>query len=524
MIKKITIVNFRSIQNLSFEVTNLNAIVGPNSVGKTNILKAIDLVLGEGWTTKAKVARELFCNPDIPLYIEIEFSQTITHTNYNNTHQIYKASLEMKLYPGLSCNTKLFEIGTEKEFHLNEEFKKNCHFIYFPSNRDLGSQMRMSNWTLLGKMMKIVYDNYVNIYDSEDALKDTFKDTFKELMVAPKAFLEDDFDDTNITFKKFSNTFNKYCHQNSAGLANSFSPELNIYNLNWFYKTLQISVTEPTHAKSFDCEELGSGMQNLILLSIFQTYAELMGGKVIFGIEEPEIYLYPQAQRSLYKNFQTLSEQSQILYTTHSQNFVDAARAYEVIMLQKKDEGTCCNSRASYMNKMAAEKFRFKIYTQFNTERNELFFAKKVILVEGASEKMMISTICEVKWSLDIDKLGISIIECGGKSGVIYFSGVCKGLGIKDFYGIWDEDGEVKRQDLLSEMIANKNGIELVPNLEIFLNQKFDGLNLSSNSNIKVQQIYDWVISCHPENIPVEFDGLKNFMSNIVKEELDLPF
>ncbi|MFQ5493487.1 MAG: ATP-dependent endonuclease [Candidatus Dojkabacteria bacterium] len=138
-----------------------------------------------------------------------------------------------------------------------------------------------------------------------------------------------------MTFKKFSDTFKKYCKTNSAGLANSFEPSLDIYNLNWFYKTLQIHVKEDLPNKVFDSQEVGAGMKNLLMISIMQTYSELMGGKVIFGIEEPEIYLYPQAQRSLYKSFQEISASSQILYTTHNPNFIDASRAYEVYPLRK---------------------------------------------------------------------------------------------------------------------------------------------------------------------------------------------
>ena len=47
MIKKIYIKNFRSIKEITLEPSNLSALIGPNSSGKTNILKAIDLVLRE---------------------------------------------------------------------------------------------------------------------------------------------------------------------------------------------------------------------------------------------------------------------------------------------------------------------------------------------------------------------------------------------------------------------------------------------------------------------------------------------
>lgn len=55
-IQSLTIKNYRSIKELNLEPKNLCALIGPNSSGKTNILKALDLVIGEGWTTKAKEA------------------------------------------------------------------------------------------------------------------------------------------------------------------------------------------------------------------------------------------------------------------------------------------------------------------------------------------------------------------------------------------------------------------------------------------------------------------------------------
>ena len=57
-ISRLEIKNFRSIKHIVIEPRELCSLIGPNNVGKTNILRAIDLILGEGWTTKAKIARE----------------------------------------------------------------------------------------------------------------------------------------------------------------------------------------------------------------------------------------------------------------------------------------------------------------------------------------------------------------------------------------------------------------------------------------------------------------------------------
>jgi len=91
-ISKLEIKNFRSIKHLVFEPKNLCALIGPNSVGKTNILKALDLVLGEGWTTKAKVARELFYDIKKPISIEIYFNPSVEYSYLD------KSGVEKKKY------------------------------------------------------------------------------------------------------------------------------------------------------------------------------------------------------------------------------------------------------------------------------------------------------------------------------------------------------------------------------------------------------------------------------------------
>jgi len=515
MIKKITIENFRSIKKLEFEPLNLCAIVGANSSGKSNVLKAIDLVLGEGWTTKAKVAKELFYDTSKPIKILIELKEPINWVNFGKNKAIKFVSLKMELFP-LNCEIRLWEnypnIITEKPGYLNEEFKKACHFIYIPSLRDLKDEMRVSNWTLLGKMMKLVQDNYIDYYSGEENLQAEFS----KMMAPAKAFLEFDFaGETNVvSFKRFYDVFVKFCKQNSAGIANSFQPQLDIYNLNWFYKTLQITVSEDFHDKNFDAEEVGSGMQNLILLSIFQSYAELSHGKAIFAIEEPELFLYPQAQRELYDNFQSLSYNTQIFYTTHNPNFLNPQRAFEIEIITKdKEHGTTVRKKnRTFVNEEYFKIKKFKIYAHFNTYRNEIFFAKYVILVEGDSDKILWTTLIEEKWGIALNKNGISIIECGGKGGVMYFIGVMRLMGISDYFAIWDKDSgtEPDAHGQLKTSLENRTGLELVPTLEKFLKVYFPEQQF--RDDYKIEDAYIWASEVDLKQIPIEL--------NIVREQI----
>jgi len=500
-INSLTIKNYRSIKELTLEPKNLCALIGPNSSGKTNILKALDLVIGEGWTTKARVARELFHDTTQPIVIEVSFANPIEFKNKRGYDvSISSVKLEMTLDPELSAKTT---INNGDTFYDQDQFKKLCHFIFIPSERNLSSELRVSQWTMLGKLMRLVYENYVSQYSGDEQ---NLKNEFATKIKPAKDFLEHDFSTDEVTFKKFVNTFKKYCKENSAGLANEFDPILDIYNLNWFYKTLQIHVKESFPDRHFDSEEVGAGMQNLLLVSIFQTYAELMGGKVIFGIEEPEMYLYPQAQRALYKNFIKLSERTQIFYTTHNPNFVDAGRPDDIVLLRKDlERGTYKLEKDSAFNTETATEQSHKIYTHFNSERNELFFARKVLFVEGDSDKILFTTLCESRWNINLDEKGISVIECGGKGGVVYFLGVCRLIGFEDYFAIWDKDDELEHTTLLDEAKQNGKGLELDPNLESVL-------DLPGGDNAeKVKNAYEWATNGTIQ-IPANFGEVENFL------------
>jgi predicted ATP-dependent endonuclease of OLD family len=133
-ISKLEIGNFRSIKHLTLEPKNLCAIIGPNSVGKTNILKAIDLVLGEGWTTKAKVARELFYDIREPVIIEIYFDSPVEYyyidkkgiEGIEGKNIVNSTRLEMRLEPELFVKTT---INNGNDFYYQENFKKQRHAL-----------------------------------------------------------------------------------------------------------------------------------------------------------------------------------------------------------------------------------------------------------------------------------------------------------------------------------------------------------------------------------------------------------
>ena len=80
MIKHIHIENFRSIRNLDLSLGQINALIGRNNVGKSNIIYAIKLLLDEKWPANA-ITEEDICNyeKDLECKIELYFDTPIIH-------------------------------------------------------------------------------------------------------------------------------------------------------------------------------------------------------------------------------------------------------------------------------------------------------------------------------------------------------------------------------------------------------------------------------------------------------------
>lgn len=438
MIKRIHIKNFRSIKDLEIETQALCALVGSNSTGKTNVLKAINVVLGDSYPTDRAFSKDDFHNRDTshPIRIQIDFatplepvfltargagkaecrcvSMVVSHTNDEGNSS--------------TAFTCIDEAG--REFYGNGQVRDQMSFIYIPSERALEKQLTISKWTLLGKILARVDAGFKS--DAERTA------AFETAMHVPREILEQDHEQ-GISYAKFKKAFIDRVISNTKGHANGCELGLEIYDPLWYYKMIQITTIEGE--RRFNIEEIGSGTQNLILLSLFQAYAELLKDKVILAIEEPELYLFPHAQRELYAEFVRLSRESQIFYTTHSAKFVNVSRADEIVLLRKTQGKTVKLNKGRLSDFLGQEqKAEMHLLTKFDAEVNELFFASKIILVEGDTEKNVLKHILVKLEGPDIRCHNFCVVNCRSKTAIPFFINVMHFLGHADYFVIYDSD------------------------------------------------------------------------------------
>jgi hypothetical protein len=183
---------------------------------------------------------------------------------------------------------------------------------------------------------------------------------------------------------------------------------------------------------------------------------------VLLLIEEPELYLRPQAQRYLYRLLREFAlAGNQAIYSTHSPGFLNVSRFDELVFVERLPE---TGTRALQPQSFSPDE-DFRVMTEFDAARSELFLARAVVLVEGLTEKLVLPFVFSAL-GYDVDREAISVIECGGKPNIPLFARICRAAGIP-FVVVHDSDRRpsgrlVAAERALNALIAETAGEERV--------------------------------------------------------------
>lgn len=89
-------------------------------------------------------------------------------------------------------------------------------------------------------------------------------------------------------------------------------------------------IYDPVLDSELNLSNVGAGLRSIYILCLLQTYQELLGQNTIFIIEEPELYLHPELQKSMAKTLWEISNNSQVIFTTHSAIMLNEFKSNEV--------------------------------------------------------------------------------------------------------------------------------------------------------------------------------------------------
>ena len=208
---------------------------------------------------------------------------------------------------------------------------------------------------------------------------------------------------------------------------------------------------------------LSQSLQRKVLFSFLKNilddieyYKNNLNGKLdnLFLIfEEPELHLSPQRSREMYSPLIKLSEIGvQIVMETHSSYFVGLKQYKSICLIKKiKNDIKVYQYTGKLLNGDEIKNFNMNYW--INPDRGEMFFAKKVILVEGQTDKIALSYLAK---KLGIYNYNYSIVECGSKSIIPQFIKILNAYKIP-YVAVYDKDNHKWRNETEIENSNMKN-------------------------------------------------------------------
>lgn len=182
-------------------------------------------------------------------------------------------------------------------------------------------------------------------------------------------------------------------------------------------------------------ESLGAGEQSALVVGLFEAFRQRGTALNTVLLEEPEMYLHPQAQRYFRSILVDLvdNKRAQVIVTTHSPIFANVSRFAELRVLRRRP--TRGASNVSYVKAAADISYledqlqREKLSQYIDARNAELLFARAVLLVEGYGDRLAAQHVARTV-GLDLDAEGLTVVGCGGKNGVPFFARLCRSLEI----------------------------------------------------------------------------------------------
>ena len=236
-----------------------------------------------------------------------------------------------------------------------------------------------------------------------------------------------------------------------------FDIELNIPDIDSVLKSnASVWINDGTRT---DIARKGHGLQRAVTIALIQLIAkrqlqsnqdsETTNRKVsksrYFIFEEPELYLHPQAQRSLFDSFVELStSRNQVILCTHSSNLISIDKYKSIYIIKKENEQygskvTQCEEDLFDGN----QKNEWNLSYWINPDRGELFFAEKVILVEGQTDKVILPALAD---KLGVFKYSYTVIDCGSKQNIPLYIKLMNKFNIP-YVAVYDKDHQENKSE-----------------------------------------------------------------------------
>lgn len=470
-IRNIKVSNYRSIKDDDFEVdfaiptgqpgSGLTIVVGANNVGKSNLYHALDLLFNKANSSNVKNKQRLEDESEIIAeLIDNDFDTSIAEYVQQNKQSTFKGLVyeENDLKKFKIRRTTTDKVGGLEIWDQSSSTFKNVagidaplqkwlHFLPLWANTTTEEVADYSAKSIIGELLtKIVEeiqsdDDYKNMHTQFDGIfgshdGSTLSRKTSTISTDVSQLIKEQFQDVGIRFKADPPKIDQYVKQ---------------------IKTLVDDGDET------EISEKGNGLQRAIMIALIQVYSKSLNTgaskKPFFlFIDEPELYLNPQAQKVLLAALRQISAHEQVFLVTHSPYLVDwedYTSGAKIGKAKRVNESTVIcwlNSPASYSNLLNDYVQGWQQPHLLDTAAKEILFGDKILFLEGQEDVGLLR-----KWAkennkeLKFDIFGYGV---GGFTKFAAFFKLASDLGLDKVAAIYD-NGQAESQQITQDASIN---------------------------------------------------------------------
>ena len=427
LIDTVRIAGFRGIKSLEISLSRLTVLIGTNNSGKTSLLKALHLALGD---YSRQLSEEDFHigtdgNPVQKILIDVrivpvndgvrvqlfhrdwqdEFGDNIqSEANGNQYIALRTRAKRDKIKSGFDTSRTILKKWTDVNKWETEKIKESkfnrflsIPFIAIEAQRDIHQELK-EKYSWIGKVL-----SNIQYEDNKIAPLESLIDGVNSEAVSKSQEL--------ITLKTNLQRLNKSFEGSNNVEITPFPKKIRDLS-----KHFSVHFGEST-ANTFPMEYHGMGTRSWASMLTAGTFTDLRGirhkeeGKPFFPIlaaEEPEAHLHPNAQKTLYRQLE--ESKGQVIVSTHSPYLAAMAKQTELRYLKRSDNGIVVRFLS-----IEDEEDRRRLQREVIHSRGEILFSKALILCEGETEEQALPMLFEKYFGSECFVLGVSVIGVGGK-------------------------------------------------------------------------------------------------------------
>ncbi len=457
---RVQIKNFRNFRSVDFRLNKRQVVIGENGVGKSNLLRALQLILDPTLSEKDRTLEEsdFWAGLDAPMEngeeIEISIYLSDYEDNLDLLAQLVDATvildsgqealkLTYRFYPDENGDYRFIVFkGDDETRPFTYEDRKVLNIKVIKAIRDVEAEMRSPRTSPLTQVLKQKYaPSKEALTDIAQRLDSTGRSVLQVAQIQSlenclkeriNAILASDRNGFDVSLRTTTADASKllYALRPLIDGRETYDASLGVDNVLYVALVLlqlQDSTVPPfldvdkyerlarknqelatrfyrkTAANDYELQgdEMSDGYPDL-----YRVMSETFGsnGVTILAVEEPEAHLHPIYQRLLYKHF-IKDCKAPVITTTHSTHISAVADVKSIVRLLETSSGTDVKTTAD-LNLEPRELDDLARYIDVN--RGEIYMAKGVVFVEGYAEEYLLPRFAE-GLGFELDRFGVVV-------------------------------------------------------------------------------------------------------------------